>query len=110
MKQITFKTFTTKLTRGLLLAFVLFELSEFPAHAMYQPGQVITNNSYFIARRPFTRPDGTAVPAGARVYLRDFAGRVVFLEWFAVWCPYCVAAAPQVQAGIVDWYESHGGN
>lgn len=42
--------------------------------------------------------------------LSDFAGRVVFLEWFAVWCPYCVAAAPQVETGIVKWYASRNGN
>jgi len=35
---------------------------------------------------------------------------VVFLEWFAVWCPFCVAAAPQVETGIVDWYDARGGN
>ena len=99
-----------KWTRPLLLALALMQLGEFKAHALYQVGQVITNNFYFIARRPFTRPDGTAVPAGARVYIQDFAGRVVFLEWFAVWCPYCVAAAPQVRTNIVDWYVARGGN
>lgn len=110
MKQNAFKKLATKLSRACLLAFALLVLGEIPAHATYQVGQVITNNFYFIARRPFTRPDGTGVSAGARVYLHDFAGRIVFLEWFAVWCPYCVAAAPQVETGIVDWYESRGSN
>ena len=110
MKQKSFHTVASKLTRALLLAFAVIQLGEFRARATYQVGQIVTNNFYFIARRPFTRPDGTAVPAGARVHIRDFAGRVVFLEWFAVWCPYCVAAAPQVETGIVDWYESRGGN
>lgn len=104
------KTLVTQLTRTALLSLALLQLGESPAPALYSAGQVVTNNFYFIARRPFTRWDGTNVPAGARVYLRDFAGRVVFLEWFAVWCPYCVAAAPQVETGIVDWYESRGGN
>lgn len=110
MKQNAFKKLATKFSRACLVAFALLELSEFRAHATYQVGQVITNNFHFIARRAFTRPDGTAVPAGARVYLHDFAGRILFLEWFAVWCPYCVAAAPQVETGIVDWYESRSGN
>lgn len=110
MKQHVLKKLATKLCRACLLAFALVEPGEFRAHATYQVGQVITNNFSFIARRLFTRPDGTAAPAGARVYLHDFAGRIVFLEWFAVWCPYCVAAAPQVETGIVDWYESRGGN
>jgi hypothetical protein len=78
--------------------------------ATYRVGQVVTNNFYFVARQPFTRPDGTAVPVGARVYLHDFEGRIIFFEWFAVWCPYCVAAAPQVKTGISNWYASRGGN
>lgn len=98
-----------KWTRPLLLALAVTLLGELPAHAVYQAGQTVTNFS-FIARRQFTRPDGTVAPAGSRVYLHDFAGRIVFFEWFAVWCPYCVAAAPQVEAGIVDWYETRGGN
>jgi hypothetical protein len=110
MKQNALKTLTARLARALLVAFAFMQLSESRAHATYQVGQVITNNFYFVARRPFTRPDGTAVPAGAHVYLHDFAGRIVFLEWFAVWCPYCVAAAPQVRTGIVDWYAARGGN
>jgi hypothetical protein len=77
--------------------------------ALYQPGDTVTNLT-FVARRQFTRPDGTVIPAGAQVGIRDLAGRILFLEWFAVWCPYCQAAVPQVDAGIVDWYESRGGN
>jgi thiol-disulfide isomerase/thioredoxin len=96
--------------RAAMLLVPAFTLGGETAHALYQTGQVVTNNFSFIARRPFTRPDGTAVPAGAQVRIQDFAGRVVFLEWFAVWCPYCVAAAPQVETGIVDWYDARGGN
>ena len=91
-----------------LLALVIFSGAQ-NAAATYQAGNVVTNFS-FIARQSFTRPDGTVVAAGARTYIRDFAGRVVFLEWFAVWCPYCQAAAPQVKTGIVDWYAARGGN
>jgi len=79
------------------------------ATTTYQAGDVVTNFS-FVARRQFTRPDGTVVPAGARVGIRDFAGTIVFLEWFAVWCPYCVAAAPQVETSIVAYYNARGGN
>jgi len=108
MKPNRIKKLAYKLTLCLLLA--LLQLGEFRAHALYSAGQVVTNNFSFIARRPFTRWDGTQVLAGAPVYLRDFAGRVVFLEWFAVWCPYCQAAAPQVENDIVDWYAARGGN
>ena len=80
------------------------------AHAdLYGPGDTVTNLT-FIARRAFMRPDGTLVPAGAPVGIYDFPGRILFLEWFAVWCPFCQAAVPQIDAGIVDWYQTRGGN
>ncbi len=95
--------------RTLLLTLAVTHGGEFAQAATYRVGDTVTNFT-FVTRRPFTRPDGTPEPAGATVRLSDFAGRVVFLEWFAVWCPYCVAAAPQVETGIVDWYAARGGN
>lgn len=92
-----------------LIALALLSGGDFAQAARYSVGDIVTNFT-FVARRPFTRPDGATVPAGATVALADFAGRIVFLEWFAVWCPYCVAAAPQVKTGIVDWYGPRGGN
>ena len=77
--------------------------------ALYQVGDTVTNLT-FIARRDFTRPDGVMVPAGAQAKIHDFPGHIIFIEWFAVWCSFCQAAVPQVDAGIVDWYESRGGN
>ena len=103
-----------KIARPLLLALTIMSAGEFRAAAAAiftttAPNNIATNFS-FIARKAFTRPDGTTAAAGSRVYIRDFAGRIVFLEWFAVWCPYCVAAATQVKTGIEDWYSSRGGN
>ena len=95
--------------RAFLLTLGIAHVSDTASAALYQPGDIVTNLAFY-ARRAFTRPDGTAVPAGAQVGIKDFAGRVVFLEWFAVWCPYCQAAVPQVDAGIVDWYAARGGN
>ena len=96
-------------TRWLLLL-LLLSSGVRPAQAMtIRTGDAVTNFT-LVARQPFTRPDGTLVPAGGTVHLRDFAGRIVFLEWFAVWCPYCVAAAPQVESGIVNYYAGRGGN
>ena len=96
-------------SRWLWLALALITFAEFASAATYQVGNVVTNFT-MAARRAFTRPDGTTVPVGGAVNLRDFAGRIVFLEWFAVWCPYCVAAAPQVKTDIVDYYAARGGN
>src|SRR6516225_3634002 len=104
---------TNRLIRNtnLVLLAVAFSQVVQPARATttYQLGDTVTNFA-FVARRQFTRPDGTVVPAGSRVAIQDFAGTIVFLEWFAVWCPYCVAAAPQVEAGIVAHYATLGGN
>lgn len=47
---------------------------------------------------------------GKAVSLSDFTGKIVFLEWFAHWCPFCVAAAPQVHSGVVEHYRNTGGN
>ena len=96
-------------SRRLWLVLVLIAFTDLAPAATYQVGNVVTNFT-MTARRAFTRPDGTAVPVGGAVNLRDFSGRIVFLEWFAVWCPYCVAAAPQVKSDIVDYYAARGGN
>jgi len=93
----------------LLLALALTQGGESARAATYRTNDVVTNFT-FLARKQFTRPDGAVVPAGSRVNLTDFAGRIVFLEWFAVWCPFCVAAAPQVRTGIEEYYASRGGN
>ena len=89
-------------TRMLLLTLAVTQGGELAQAAIYKTNDIVTNFT-FVARRQFTRPDGTIVPAGSAVQLSDFTGRIVFLEWFAVWCPYCVAAAPQVKTGIADW-------
>lgn len=97
------------LTLRWLLALALIMVLDSASAATYRVGDTVTNFT-FVARKPFTRADGTPVPAGGQVKLTDFAGRIVFFEWFAVWCPFCVAAAPQVETGIVDWYSARGGN
>ncbi|MEO6246123.1 MAG: redoxin domain-containing protein [Opitutaceae bacterium] len=66
--------------------------------AIYRAGEIVQN---------FTLTDRAT---GRPVSLADFAGKIVFLEWFAWWCPFCQAAAPQVRSGIVDYYAARGGN
>jgi peroxiredoxin len=43
---------------------------------------------------PFT----LRTPAGKKVSLSDFRGKVVLLELFATWCPHCAAEAPHLRA------------
>ena len=52
--------------------------------ATYQVGDIVTNFT-LIARRPFTNDAGRAFEANAPVQLHDFAGKIVFVEFFAVW-------------------------
>jgi len=47
---------------------------------------------------------------GEEVSLQDMEGKVVFLEWFAWWCPFCRAAAADIETGIVEHYEAQEGN
>src|SRR5262249_17755265 len=47
---------------------------------------------------------------GQPMRLSDFAGKIVFFDWFAWWCPFCQAAAPQLLEGIDDYYKSRNGN
>lgn len=107
--NITFR-FLPAASRAILLALAVVLGRETSNAQLYQVGSIVTNNLTFTARRAFTRPDGAVIPAGAQVSVQDFVGRIVFLEWFAVWCPFCTAAEPQIDAGIVNWYAARGGN
>ncbi|MGE3308890.1 MAG: hypothetical protein AB7O66_02885 [Limisphaerales bacterium] len=89
-----------KIGPGLGIAALIFGVGVFEGRSAtrYRAGDRIEN---------FTLTDrATRQP----VQLSDFAGKIVFLEWFAWWCPFCQAAAPQVGTGIVDWYASRSGN
>ena len=109
MKRLFMTSLSKNWPCSLLLVLPVILGSQTTEAALYQPGDTVTNLT-FVARRQFTRPDGAVLPAGAEVGIQDLAGHILFLEWFAVWCPFCQAAVPQVDTGIVDWYESRGGN
>jgi thiol-disulfide isomerase/thioredoxin len=47
---------------------------------------------------------------GQPMALTDFAGKIVLLDWFAWWCPFCQAAAPQLLDGVHEHYSARGGN
>ncbi len=83
---------------GWALAVVLAPAWTAHGATRYQAGDVVED---------FTLIDRTTRQP---VRLTDLAGKIIFLEWFAWWCPFCQAAAPQVHSGIVDWYSSRAGN
>lgn len=77
---------------------LLLSAGEAPAATRYREGDIVEN--FTLTDRATRRP----------VQLADLAGKIVFLEWFAWWCTFCQAAAPQVDAGITEWYRDRGGN
>lgn len=88
-----------KLWKGscFLLPLVLSGLTGLDAQR-YQVGDIVEN--FTLIHRE----------SGEEVNLYDLEGRVLFLEWFAYWCPFCQAAAGDVGPGIVDYYKGRGGN
>ncbi|EDY82282.1 antioxidant, AhpC/TSA family [Verrucomicrobiia bacterium DG1235] len=82
----------------LTLLLSLFTLSPSLSAQRYVAGDIVEN---------FTLTDRAT---GEPVSLSDFEGKIVFLEWFAYWCPFCQAAADQTESGIVSYYNSRQGN
>ncbi len=40
----------------------------------------------------------------------DFKGKILFLDFFAYWCPPCQATSPMVEKEIAEYYKTKGGN
>lgn len=80
----------------LFIACTLFATTGFSQR--YSAGDIVEN--FTLTNRETNQP----------VSLHDLEGKIVFLEWFAYWCPFCQAAAADVKTGIVDHYKAQGGN
>jgi thiol-disulfide isomerase/thioredoxin len=48
--------------------------------------------------------------SGERVSLKEFAGRIVVLDFFAYWCAPCKRATAEIEEGIQKHYAGKGGN
>lgn len=64
---------------------------------VYKVGDVVSNFAY------------TDRATGQPVTLTDFEGKIVLIEWFAYWCPFCRAAAPEIEREVIQHYKSQGG-
>ncbi len=80
-----------------LIALLLLTVGTVSGQTTYSVGDIVEN---------FTLVNHAT---GKEVDLYDLEGKVLFLEWFAWWCPFCQAAAAQVETGIVDYYKTTGG-
>jgi hypothetical protein len=70
--------------KPLLSALTLLSSLAAASAATYQVGNNVSNFT-LVARHPFTNHNGQVFTSNAPVQLRDFAGRIIFLEFFAVW-------------------------
>ncbi|MCI0536174.1 MAG: immunoglobulin domain-containing protein [Verrucomicrobiales bacterium] len=85
-----------KILRLALLLVVGLSAARGVAQPVYRAGDIIENFS-LINRR-----------TGQPMQLSDFVGKILFLDFFAHWCPVCNAAAPQLESGIYQRYREAG--
>ena len=83
--------------RGLSFIAALTLASSSISAQIYKVGDVVSN---------FTYSDRAT---GQPVKLTDFEGKIVLIEWFAYWCPFCRAAAPEIEREVIQYYKSQGG-
>lgn len=67
--------------------------------ATYRIGDVVTEVTNLV-----DRATGQPVP------LSQLEGKILFIDFFAHWCPVCRGAAPQILTEIDDYYEFRKGN
>lgn len=85
-----------KIQPFLLAISILFSTTAFSQQ--YRVGDIVEN--FTLINRATNQP----------LSLQDLEGNIVFLEWFAYWCPFCQAAAADVETGIVNYYKNRNGN
>ena len=83
---------------SLFLALLALPVFRLEAATIYRPGDIAEN--FGLVNRATRQP----------MRLSDFAGKIVVLDWFAWWCPFCQAAAPQLYSGIDQYYAARNGN
>lgn len=44
------------------------------------------------------------------IWLKDFAGRIVVLDFFTYWCGPCKLASADIENNLTKFYADHGGN
>jgi thiol-disulfide isomerase/thioredoxin len=87
-----------KISVPLFIALSIFAFASIGHSQRYEVGDIVEN--FTLTDRATNQP----------VNLYDMEGKVIFLEWFAHWCPFCQAAAADIIPGITDYYNNIGGN
>ncbi len=87
-----------KLTIPFFLVLSILAIASTGYSQRYAVGDIVEN--FTLTDRATNQP----------VSLYDMEGKVIFLEWFAHWCPFCRAAAADIGPGVVDYYKNRGGS
>lgn len=87
-----------KVSIPLFFALAIFGFASTVHSQRYEVGDIVEN--FTLIDRATNQP----------VSLYEMDGKIIFLEWFAAWCPFCKAAAADIGPGIVDYYNDIGGN
>lgn len=88
----------SKFSIRILLVLFVFAFVSLGLAQKYEDGDIVEN--FTLTDRATNQP----------VSLYEMEGKIIFLEWFAYWCPFCQAAAADIGPGIVDYYNNIGGN
>lgn len=71
----------------------------------YRIGDIVTTNKFILQNRySWTNENGKIFAPGSHWGLSDFAGKIVFVDFFSVWCGNCQSALTQMGTGIRDYY------
>jgi len=71
-------------------------------------GAILAQDEFTLAKQGEAAPDFTFETApGKTMKLSDFEGKVVWINFFATWCPPCRKELPHLQTEVYDKYKNN---
>lgn len=75
-----------------------------------QPGNVVMNFSTVLRRDWWNEDLQRTIPAGTKLTLDDFTGKILFIEFFDPYCSICREGITETAPNINDYYKARNGN